>query len=177
MLPARAAAYEQLFVPQYGARATARPVSLVTRRSCSSSWSRHASAPLGKLQPAKDICCVPGTLRTCENRYFDVARLQLQVLLPQKRLLEGKGRECWWGSYCLPLATLARLFACNSSRVFGFTTVRIWKYMFSLYETIRAYNNNNIIGRAACATVRGDFDAIPIRFDLIRAARQQQQQQ
>lgn len=89
MLPARAAAYEQLFVPQYGARAAARPVSLVTRRSCSSSWSRHASAPLGKLQPAKDICCVPGTLRTCENRYFDVARLQLQVLLPQK----SAGRE------------------------------------------------------------------------------------
>lgn len=167
MLPARAAAYEQLFVPQYGARAAARPVSLVTRRSCSSSssWSRHASAPLGKLQPAKDICCVPGTLRTCENRYFDVARLQLQVLLPEKRLLEGEGR-CWWGSYCLPLAALARLFACNSSRVFGFTTVRIWKYMFSLYETIRAYNNNNIRESSMCySSRRFRCDSDSIRFD------------
>lgn len=67
------------------------------------------------LQPAKDICCVPGTLRTCENRYFEIARLQLQVLLPNKSVVRGMGNV--WGSYCLPLATLGRLFLPATLRV------------------------------------------------------------
>lgn len=63
---------QQLFVPQCGARA--RIVSLAKRRSCSSTSRRSSCARLGsgfgpgKLQPAKDIFCVPGTLRTSENR-------------------------------------------------------------------------------------------------------------
>lgn len=78
------------------------------------------------LQPAKDICCVPGTLRTCENRYFEIARLQLQVLLPNKSVVRGDGK-CVGELLLATCHSRSIVFACNSSRVFGFTTVRIWK--------------------------------------------------
>lgn len=117
------------------------------------------------LQPAKDICCVPGTLRTCKNRYFEIARLQLQVLLPNKSVVRGDG-ECV-GELLLATCHSRSIvclqhFACvwlhNSSNM----------KMFFLYETIRAYNNNNnniCYFRHSPRRFRCDSDAIPIRFD------------